>query len=337
MTTTDKVAQMDRHSGVLRSLRSKFQNEWVLFASIAVLYCVSFLRETTTGEMRIIESSEGVRTIRLEPGGDLQHALKIADPGDTIELAAGAEFTGNFLLPKKPAKVAKDAQPWITIRSAEHRQLPRGERVSVADAQHMPKIISPNSEPAIASQYGAHHYHFIGVEVTTTSSKNYNLILLGYNGLGERNAKTLEQLPYEIVVERCYIHGNPTGQIRRGIAMNARAFTIIDSYVSDFHEVGADSQALCTWNGAGPFKIVNNYLEGSGENVMFGGGDPAIAGLVPSDIEFRGNYVFKPRRWQKGHPNYAGIKWTVKNLFEIKNARRVTIEGNIFENCWAQA
>ena len=26
----------------------------------------------------------------------------------------------------------------------------------------------------------------------------------------------------------------------------------------------------------------------------------------------------------------------VKNLFEMKAARRVTIEGNIFENCWGQ-
>ena len=27
----------------------------------------------------------------------------------------------------------------------------------------------------------------------------------------------------------------------------------------------------------------------------------------------------------------------VKNLLELKSARRVTIEGNIFENCWGQA
>ena len=33
----------------------------------------------------------------------------------------------------------------------------------------------------------------------------------------------------------------------------------------------------------------------------------------------------------------AGIPWTVKNLFELKNARRVLIEGNLFENNWVHA
>ena len=49
---------------------------------------------------------------------------------------------------------------------------------------------------------------------------------------------------------------------------------VIDSYLSEAHVVGFDSQAICGVNGPGPFKIVNNYLEGSGENVMFGGADP---------------------------------------------------------------
>ena len=76
--------------------------------------------------------------------------------------------------------------------------------------------------------------------------------------------------------------------------MNSASTAIVDSYISDIHEVGADSQAICCWNGPGPFKIVNNYLEAAGENVMFGGADPSIAELVPSDIEFRHNHCFKP-------------------------------------------
>ncbi|MFY9555359.1 MAG: PKD domain-containing protein, partial [Blastocatellia bacterium] len=32
--------------------------------------------------------------------------------------------------------------------------------------------------------------------------------------------------------------------------------------------------------------------------------------------------------------SYAGVHWSVKNLFELKNAQRVLIEGNVFENCW---
>ena len=57
---------------------------------------------------------------------------------------------------------------------------------------------------------------------------------------------------------------------------------------------------------------------------MFGGSDPVISGVIPSDIEFRRNHFFKPTSW-KG-------KWMIKNLIEIKSAQRVLIEGNIFEN-----
>ena len=60
---------------------------------------------------------------------------------------------------------------------------------------------------------------------------------------------------------------------------------------------------------------------------MFGGGDPAIRDLVPSDIEIRGNHFFKPRAWRQGDPAYAGTAWSVKNLFELKNASRVLVDG----------
>src|SRR5690606_10819717 len=106
-----------------------------------------------------------------------------------------------------------------------------------------------------------------------------------------------------------YIHGTPTIQLIRCIQLNSASTAIIDSWISDCHAKGFDSQAIVGWNGPGPFKIVNNYLEGAGENVMFGGATPAIAGLVPSDIEFRLNHVYKPVEW------YHSQRWTVKNLF----------------------
>ena len=53
--------------------------------------------------------------------------------------------------------------------------------------------------------------------------------------------------------------------------MNSARTAVVDSYLSDFHEVGADNQAVASWNGPGPFKIVNNYLEASSENILFGG------------------------------------------------------------------
>ena len=51
----------------------------------------------------------------------------------------------------------------------------------------------------------------------------------------------------------------------------ACSVAVIDSYVSDFKEIGADNQALWAYNSPGPLKITNNYLEAAGENVLFGG------------------------------------------------------------------
>jgi len=70
---------------------------------------------------------------------------------------------------------------------------------------------------------------------------------------------------------------------------------------------------------------------------MFGGADAKIKNLVPSDIEVRQNYFFKPLSWKPNDPSYAGRHWTVKNLFELKSARRVTIDRNVFENHWVDA
>jgi hypothetical protein len=92
-----------------------------------------------------------------------------------------------------------------------------------------------------------------------------------------------------------------------------------------------DSQAIAGTNGPGPFVIENNYLEAAGENILFGGADPYIPNLVPSDIVVRGNHLYKPTAWR------SQTQWTVKNLFELKNAQRVTIDGNVMENNWVAA
>ncbi|MBI2358845.1 MAG: hypothetical protein HYV04_08065, partial [Deltaproteobacteria bacterium] len=247
-------------------------------------------------------------------------------------LEAGASFTGNFLLPNK------SGSEWIVIRTStpDNTLPPEGTRINPSFSGLMPKIVSPNTSPAIRADQAAHHYRFIGVEITTTHASTgstlYNVVLLG-----DGNETSISQLPSDIIFDRSYIHGTPTGNVRRGIALNGVRIAVIDSYLSDFHEVGQDSQAVMAWNGPGPFKIVNNYLEGAGENVLFGGTDPRIADLVPSDIEVTGNHFFKPLKWRVGDPSYAGIHWSVKNILELKNARRVLIDGNIFEQNWADA
>jgi uncharacterized protein (TIGR03437 family) len=267
-------------------------------------------------------------TIVVRAGGDLQAALNRAQPGEVIALEAGATFRGNFTLPRKTG------DGWIVIRGTADGSLPPpGTRVTPAHAALMPKIVSPNSEPAIATAPGAHHYRLIGLEVTLApgAPRIYSLLELG------SVSQTLAEAPHHLILDRMYIHGSPTQTVRRAVALNTAHTAIIDSYLSDCHEFGADSQAIGGWNGPGPFKIVNNYLEGAGENFILGGADPSIPNLVPSDVEFRRNHCFKPLSWRVGEPSYAGQRWSVKNLFELKNAQRVLIDGNIFENNWQDA
>jgi hypothetical protein len=163
---------------------------------------------------------------------------------------------------------------------------------------------------------------------------NYGIVTAG-DGSAAQNSLT--NVPYALTFDRVYVHGNSTGNIIRGIALNSVSTAVVNSYVSDIHAAGYDSQAIAGWNGPGPFKIANNYLEGAAENILFGGSDPAIPNLVPSDIEVRGNYLFKPLTWQQGSPTYAGIAWSIKNLFELKNAQRVLVDGNVMEHNWLQS
>ena len=273
-------------------------------------------------------------TINVPVGGDFQGALNGASCGDTVQLAEGATFTGNFVLP------AKSCDGWVVVRtSAPDSTLPAvGTRVAPTYSHVLPKIVTPNSAPAIAARFGASHYRFVAVEITTTFStledEQYGLVDLGEDPATGKSASSLSELPHDITIDRCYIHGTPKGNVKRGITLNGATLAVIGSYISDIHVVGQDAQAILGWNGPGPFKIANNELEASGENVMFGGAVPALVNNIPSDIEIRGNHFFKPLSWRVGSPSYGGHHWSVKNLLEFKNAQRVLVTGNILENNW---
>jgi hypothetical protein len=271
-------------------------------------------------------------SVKANSAQDFQAALNSAMPGDTIQLEAGATYTGNFTLPKKSSTQTE----WIVIRtSAADSAIPlKGTRVDPESASSFPKIVSPNGDPAISTAPGAHHFRFIGIEFTLAPevSKNYGLIAFGSSSIS-----SLDMLPQDLIIDRCYIHGNANADLFRGIILNCARGSVFDSYISECHVQGFDAQAIVGWNGSGPFNITNNYLEASGENIMFGGADPKIPELVPSDIVFRGNTCSKPLSWKVDDPSYAGKRWSVKNLFELKNARRVLVEGNIFENNWVDA
>jgi hypothetical protein len=257
----------------------------------------------------------------VEAGQDLQAALNAAVRPSVIQLAAGAVFTGNYVLP------AKAGSGVIILRSAGTLP-PEGVRVTAASAASYARIVTPNSMPALRTAAGgdASHYRIVGVEITSSATMTYSIVHIGDY---DNTATSVDMLPSNVVLDRVYVHGTATSGIQRCVTMHAKAGAVIDSRLSDCHIKGFDSQAIVSWLSPGPLKFVNNYLEGAGENLMIGGADPRITGLVGSDIEIRRNHFYKPLSWQ------TSGAWTVKNCFELKNARRVLVEANIFENNWA--
>ena len=261
-------------------------------------------------------------TLTVNAGGNLQAALDAAKPGDTILLQAGAVFTGSFILP------AKGGTAYITIRSSapDGSLPPPGRRITPGSAPLLAKIRSTSSGPAFATAPGASYWRLMFLEIyPSASTASANLVAFGGTGSSQ---STLASVPHHLIVDRCYIHGDAGFGQRRGVALNSGDAQVVNSYFADFKAVNQDTQAIAGWNGPGPFLIDNNYLEAAGENIIFGGSDPNIPNLVPSNIVIRRNLVSKPLAWMSQ-------AWTVKNLIEFKNASNVLVEGNTIENNWA--
>jgi hypothetical protein len=289
-------------------------------------------------------------TIPVTDPNGLQSAINFASPGDEIVLDANKTYTGPITLVYKPCSFANQDDCYITIRTARIEEiLPPGTRVDGEALGHTAAMAKINTtdkfvvttekpiEALSANWKPAHHYRFIGIEFMPASNsvEIVDFIRLGFRGEegdGHRQ-KRMDMVPHHFIIDRCYIHGHKDVSIaksRRGVALNSADTQILNSYISDFKLVGFDTQAICGMNGPGPFKIINNYLEATGENIMFGGSDVPIPGLVPSDIEIYANLFSKPiDKWR-------GKGFTIKNLLELKNAQRVKIHRNLFQNSWGE-
>lgn len=262
------------------------------------------------------------RTVSVTRAGDLQPALGAAQPGDTIELIAGVTYTGNFRLPAK----AGNSTAFITIQSSAVDKLPVGVRVIPQWADRMPKLVTANADPLLVAQQGSHHWRIVGLEMTTGQGVYaYDVIRVG-----DMEATSAAAQPRDIEFDRIYLHAHSEAGSKRGIFFNSNAVKLTNSHISGFKSLFQDAMAVAVCNGPGPYEISNNFLEGAGYSIIFGGCPNGIIGVVPSDITFTRNHVFKPISWQQE-------KWIVKNIFEVKMGRRMKIEGNVFENNWTSS
>ncbi len=313
---------MNVRSKPVKPVRKRISRGWILafLALLAVAgvlgYDTNYGRLGIIGPQPVVEYTSHGRIIKVPPGGNVQAAIEMANGGDIVELQAGAVYNGMISLPNKPLT------DFVTIQSSSAGNLTADKRVSPAQKSSMATIVAGIlGRPAVSAASGANHYRFVGIEFTAASSTyNYGLIVLG-------KGESADHLPHDIEIDRSYVHPFTSGVVRRGIALNSANTTIKNSYIEGIGFPGEETQGICGWTGTRNIHIINNYIEGGAENIMFGGADPATADLIPQDIEIRGNHLNKPAEWKK--------KVTVKTLFELKNAKRVEFAGNYLENNWA--
>ena len=287
--------------------------------------------------------------INVNAGDDLQSALGNAQCGDIVELQAGATFSGQFIVPAKHC----DSNHWIWVRtSSPDSALPaEGQRATpcyagVASLEGRPQYACNNPTNVMAKvqiavrgdgpfllQAGANFYRFIGLEITRAAGTTGIARLL--SGMGTAD---------HIIVDRSWLHGNAQDETVDGMTLSGMTYAaIVDSYLTDFHCISSsgyctDAHAISGGvgdNQDGPFKIQDNFIEAAGEGILFGGGSAKSA---PADIEILGNHFWKPWQWMPGNTPFVGgpngDPFIVKNHFELKNAVRVLIDGNLMENTW---
>jgi hypothetical protein len=289
--------------------------------------------------------------INVNAGGNLQTALENAVCGDTIELQAGATFSGVFKFPAKNC----DNDHWIIVRtsSPDASLPPEGQRLTpcyagVASLVGRPQytcnqpqnvlaklVVSGLADGPVIFESGANHYRLLGLEITRPDGVKASPTLISTEQKG-----TTEY----IVVDRSWLHGVALDDTKTGFNLSGSSYVaVVDSYLNDFHctsKTGACTDAHAVSGGTGdhqdgPYEIEDNFLEASGEAILFGGGR---ATTTPTDITIDFNHFFKPLQWMPGSKpfqgGYGGNPFIVKNHLELKNASRVLAEANLMEDVW---
>jgi hypothetical protein len=279
------------------------------------------------------------KQIKVAANNDLSEALEGAKCGDTLLLSTGASFPiKNF--PRKNC----DDRHYITVRTdtPDSKLPPEGMRISpawggVASLLGRPAYAQPPGgaaklmativvRPEIGVEFGD-HYRFIGIEWVPMPGRKIARLLFTNGG-------------DHLVFDRNWIHGDDSAELGHGLGVKGSTYVaVIHSYFNSFTCTArtgtcTDAAAIGGGNGDQPtraLKIVDNFLESSGENMLFGG---AAATIRPEDIEIRHNHFFKPMFWNPNSPDHKEPTPIVKNLFELKNANRVLFEGNYLENSW---
>lgn len=215
-------------------------------------------------------------------------------------LSPNHRYVGQFVCPPKSGRV--------TLRSAGI--LP--ERRMPVDAPEL-AIMASGVGAEVLNLHNTAHWHLDGLRLEPNVGGHGEVISIQD---GER-----------ITLRRLILNVPEGAQQKRFILGNGRHITVTQSHCEGVWRDGQDSQAFVAWDGAGPYTITDNRLDAASENVMFGGADSRSADRMPADILIENNFFSKRLAWK-------GRSRNVKNLFELKAAKRVVVRHNTFDQNW---
>jgi predicted outer membrane repeat protein len=259
-----------------------------------------------------------------------------ASCGDIILAHAGDTITDNVTFAHACSGTGTS---WIIIKTDSGSLPTVGTRVQASNSSAMMKVQTNTiNVPVFQWASGTGGYRIVGLEVTCTSiacsnTHSFDNALINIDNV----AASYVNQAHHVIIDRSYIHGSTAAELRRGVTFGGANQAVLDSLINEIHQSGSDSQCIFSSSSPGPMLIRNNRLEAAGENIIFGGAQGGVTNNVPSDIVILNNYFYKPLTWKLDDPSYGGILWSIKNLLEFKNAQRVLVDGNVFENIWLSA
>lgn len=286
-------------------------------------------------------------------------ALGAANPGDKIVISAniaapaggwtlGNRGTGTIYIVSDYINAGTferraSVSDWGTLSTADWATEIAACRARKADTYRVLENDTGNNgiDPIFKATAARSTYWVIAgfeMRANTTSPLTSFSLDNGLVTIQNTSATIVSECAGRVWIDRCYLHVSPTQNTRRLLNANGTGIAVTNSTFAEVHErTYGDCQAIARWEGGPGFKCVNNTIEGTGVNVIFGG-STILAALHPTDVEFRANHVVSPKGVTDQDSEHATSAWSSvsdyrqKCLFECKFVKRLWVEGNVFQH-----
>jgi hypothetical protein len=225
-----------------------------------ILAVLLFLQQTGKLFDQIEPAAKAVRT-QLAPPIDTPERLRAALlAGGTVDLAAGARFSGSFTAAVRGTIINGHGAQVLGSSTAE------ALRISASDVA----------------------VHELGLTTASTDT----VLRCGAN---DSSQTTVAQVPTNVVLDRVTV---PTHRGKRGIEWNCTGTIDGVEVLDTWDPAGRDSQGLAILNTPGPVRVLGGRYQAGSEGILVGGDTMKIAGVEVTDLLFDRVEISRPLSWK---------------------------------------